>query len=99
VNATAPNPVTNAEFTKALGRAVRRPTFLPSVPGFVLRTMLGEFAGVLLASQRAIPQALLDAGYKFEFANLDAALADILQPSNYDERPSLHRSQRVQAAI
>ena len=81
MNGTAPNPVTNRQFTRALGRVLRRPTFLPPVPGVVLRVMMGQFGSVLLTSQRAIPQAALDAGYEFQYAELEAALAAILRPS------------------
>jgi len=88
VNATAPQPVTNRDFTKALGRAVHRPTFLPPVPGLVLRTMLGEFAGVLLASQRVVPRALEKAGYQFRFPELQPALEDILHGQQYQNRPT-----------
>ncbi len=79
LNGTAPNPVTNKDFTKALGKAVHRPTFFPAVPGFVLRLALGEFAGVLLGSQRCVPKAALDAGYRFKFAEIEPALADIVK--------------------
>lgn len=79
INATAPNPVTNRDFTKALGRALRRPTVLPSVPGFVLRAAMGEFAGVLLGSQKAVPQAIQAAGYEFVHPQLDEALQKIFE--------------------
>ena len=78
INATAPNPVTNRQFTKALGKALRRPTILPSVPGVVLRLGMGEFASVLIASQKAIPGAAQTAGYEFVHSQLDEALQDIL---------------------
>lgn len=73
VNLTAPEPVTNAAFTSALGALVHRPTFL-SVPSFALRIALGEFAGDVLVSQRAVPSRLLDAGFRFEHADVTAAL-------------------------
>jgi len=73
VLAVSPSPVTNADFTRALGAALRRPTIFP-VPGFALRLLFGEFAGVLLGSQRARPQRLLDAGFTFDHADLDGAL-------------------------
>jgi uncharacterized protein (TIGR01777 family) len=94
-NATAPHPVTNYDFTKALGRAVHRPTFLPSVPGFVLRAVLGEFAGVLMGSQRAVPAALLAAGFKFQFPQLKDALDDILNGTAYDHRPQTAKRETV----
>jgi uncharacterized protein (TIGR01777 family) len=73
VLAVSPSPVTNADFTRALGAALRRPTVLP-VPGFALRLLFGDFADVLLGSQRARPQRLLDAGFTFDHADLDGAL-------------------------
>jgi uncharacterized protein (TIGR01777 family) len=78
VNATAPNPVTNGDFTKALGRAVKRPAFA-AVPPFALKLGLGEFAEEgLLFSQRAVPSALLEAGFEFSEPDLDEALARML---------------------
>ncbi len=75
VNLTGPAPVTNAEFTAALGRAVNRPTPLP-VPAFVIRTALGEFADEgLLTGQRAIPAALERAGFTFHHDTIGEALA------------------------
>ncbi len=79
MNGTAPNPVTNREFTKALGKAVHRPTFFPAVPGFVLNLALGEFAKVLLGSQRCVPRAALDAGYRFKFTEIEPALVDAVK--------------------
>ncbi len=80
VNATGPAPVTNAEFTAALGRAVNRPT--PAVvPGFVLRTVLGEFADEgALAGQRAIPAALERAGFEFHHNTIGEALSYATAP-------------------
>lgn len=77
VNATAPHPVTNREFTKALGRALHRPTIFPPVPGFMLKLMFGEFGSILLDSQRCRPEKLLQAGFTFRFPDLDAALSNI----------------------
>ncbi len=75
VNVTGPAPVTNAEFTAALGRALNRPTPL-QVPGFALRTLLGEFADEgLLGGQRAIPAALERAGFVFHHNTIGEALA------------------------
>lgn len=73
VNLTAPTPVTNAEFTKTLGAVLHRPTVLP-VPGFAARIALGEFAGEVLGGQRAVPSALLAAGYEFRRTDLAEAL-------------------------
>ena len=75
VNFTGPAPVTNSEFTTAMGRALNRPTPL-MVPGFALKTLLGEFAGEgLLGGQRAIPAALERAGYEFHHNTVGEALA------------------------
>jgi uncharacterized protein (TIGR01777 family) len=77
VNAVAPNPVRNSEFTKALGRAVHRPAFMPA-PYLGLRLVFGEFAQVLFASQRVIPRVALDTGFIFQFPDIDGALREIL---------------------
>ncbi|PND59090.1 TIGR01777 family protein [Mycobacterium sp. ENV421] len=75
VNFTGPAPVTNSEFTAALGRALNRPTPL-MVPGFALRTLLGEFADEgLIDGQRAIPAALERAGFVFHHNTIGEALA------------------------
>jgi uncharacterized protein len=77
-NGVAPNPVTNAEFTKALAAAVHRPALFP-VPGLALKLLFGEMAGVLLASQRVAPKAAQSAGFAFRFPQLAGALADVLK--------------------
>lgn len=78
VNLTSPNPVTNAQFTKALGKAVRRPTVFP-LPSSAARAMFGDMAQeALLTGQRALPARLLDAGLTFAHPDLDAALASAL---------------------
>jgi uncharacterized protein len=82
VNLTGPAPVTNAEFTAALGRTVNRPTPL-IVPGFALRTLLGEFAEEgLLGGQRAIPAALERAGFVFHHNTIGEALAFATAPKD-----------------
>ncbi len=74
VNMVAPHPVTNAEFTRALGRVLGRPTVLP-VPAFVLKTVFGEMADeTLLASTRVVPTRLEEAGYAFRHENVEDAL-------------------------
>jgi NAD dependent epimerase/dehydratase family enzyme len=78
VNGVAPNPVTNAEFTKALGTAVKRPTIFP-VPAFGLKVLFGEMSEVLLGSQRVAPKAAEAGGYRFQFHEVGAALADTLK--------------------
>jgi uncharacterized protein len=77
-NLTAPNPLTNKEFSKILGGALGRPSFMPA-PAFALRLAMGEVATILLDGQRAIPQALLDAGFKFQYPDLQPALTDLLR--------------------
>ena len=79
VNATAPNPVTNAEFTRTLGRVLRRPTVL-AVPALALRLLLGELAdGLLLSSTRVQPERLQRAGFEFRFPELEGALRHLLR--------------------
>jgi uncharacterized protein (TIGR01777 family) len=73
VNVTSPNPVTNADFTHALGRAVHRPTMLP-VPGIALRLALGEMATMLLQGQRVLPTVAQRVGYAWRQPELAAAL-------------------------
>jgi len=76
MNGTAPNPVTNATFTHALGRALHRPTIIP-VPTVALRAMLGEGADMLLHGQRVLPERTQILGYTFRFPDLDGALRAI----------------------
>lgn len=77
INVTAPQPVRQREFAQSLGRVLRRPAFLPA-PAFALRLALGEFSQELLSSKRVIPQRLQATDYRFRFAELEPALADIL---------------------
>jgi uncharacterized protein (TIGR01777 family) len=78
INATAPHPVTNAVFTKTLGKVLHRPTILP-VPAWQLRLLFGEMAdAILLQGQKVIPQRLLDLGFHFEYPQLEAALISIV---------------------
>jgi len=83
VNCTAPNPSTNREFTKALGRVLRRPTCLP-VPAFAIRMMLGEMGeDLLLASAKVIPRKLEESGYHFKQTEVEAAMrAALKRPEN-----------------
>lgn len=76
-NATAPNPVTNAEFTRALARALGRPAVLP-VPALALRLIFGELASALLGGQRAVPTRALAMGFRFDYPEIGAALASLL---------------------
>jgi hypothetical protein len=76
-NTVAPNPVTNAEFTKTLARVLGRPALMP-VPAPALRLVLGEFAQETLASARVIPGRLLETGYEFRYPELERALRHLL---------------------
>jgi hypothetical protein len=78
VNATAPNPVTNEEFTRELASALHRPAIFP-VPKFALHLLYGDMAQIVYASQRVIPEAALKAGYRFRFPALNGAILDILR--------------------
>jgi hypothetical protein len=73
-NATAPNPVTNAELTRALGAALGRPTFM-RVPPFVLRLQYGEGARVLVEGQKVLPERLTAEGFRFGYERIEQALA------------------------
>jgi len=78
VNSTAPNPVTNREFSHAIGRALGRPASVP-VPGFVLDLKFGsEFGKVLRGGQRVMPRRALDLGYQFRYPEIDGALKNLL---------------------
>ena len=78
-NGTSPNPVRNNQFTKAMGAALGRPTFM-FVPQTALRIAIGEFANFLFASQRVLPSAFENAGFTFQFPDIEPALADIVAP-------------------
>jgi hypothetical protein len=77
INAVSPNPVTNADFTHALGAALHRPAFFP-VPEIALRALYGEMAGILLDSQRAVPRAAQAAGFQFLHPDLAETLRGLL---------------------
>jgi len=79
VNIVAPNPARNADFTRTLARVLRRPAIFPA-PAFALRLMLGEMAdALLLSSQRVVPEKLTAGGFRFQFADLEAALRRALR--------------------
>jgi uncharacterized protein (TIGR01777 family) len=79
VNCTAPGPVRNKELTRAVAARLGRRVFPLSVPGFVIRLAMGEFGPVLLEGQRVGPSRLIESGFEFNYADLDSALADILE--------------------
>src|SRR3712207_5885545 len=76
VNATAPEPVTNKDFSRALGRALHRPAVAP-IPGFAIRTLYGDMAEVITEGQRAVPKRTLELGYRFRYTDLDEALKNV----------------------
>ncbi len=78
VNFTAPNPVRNRELAQALGKVMNRPALLPA-PGFMLRLILGEFGSILLEGQRVLPQKLLQAGFQFQYPEIEGALRQVIQ--------------------
>ena len=78
-NATAPEPATNADFSRALGAALKRPSWLP-VPGFALKIIVGEMAGpALLAGQRVVPRRAIETGFTFQFPEITAAMSDAVR--------------------
>jgi uncharacterized protein len=81
INCTSPNPLRNRELTKVLGEVLGKPTFLPSVPGFILKAVMGEFGDVLLKGQKVLPKKLIASGYSFRFLDIRQALSDLLSRS------------------
>jgi NAD dependent epimerase/dehydratase family enzyme len=73
----APNPVTNAELSRALGRVLRRPAVLP-VPALALRVLYGEMSLIVTTGQRALPERLKAVGHEFRFPDVEPALRDVL---------------------
>jgi uncharacterized protein (TIGR01777 family) len=80
-NCTSPEPVRNEKMTEMLGQVLGKPTFMPAVPEFVIRIILGEFGTVLVKGQKAMPRRLLDLGFQFRFPEIRGALEDLLKPS------------------
>jgi uncharacterized protein len=78
MNGTAPNPVTNAEFTVSLAAAVHRPAIFP-IPALAMKLLYGEMAQILFDSQRVLPKVAENMGFRFRFSQLSAALADLLK--------------------
>ncbi len=77
VNLTAPNPVTNQEFTSALARAMHRPALFPA-PGIALKIALGGFSSEILGSKKVMPQALTDAGFEWDYPHITSALTALV---------------------
>ena len=78
VNVTAPNPVTNQEFTSALARAMHRPALFPA-PALALKIVLGGFSSEVLGSKRVVPQVLQEAGFTWDYPHITEALAELIQ--------------------
>ena len=78
INASAPNPVTNKEFSRALGRALHRPAVAP-IPGLTIKAMYGEMAQIVLKGVRMVPGRIDELGYEFAHPDLDEALRDTLK--------------------
>ena len=78
-NAVAPNPVRQSELTKTIGHVIKKPIFLPNVPEFMLKLMLGGMSAVVLESQRVCSKKIQSIGFKFEYHELPAALNDLLK--------------------
>ncbi len=77
-NAVAPNPVTNKELTRQIARRLNRPLWLPGIPGFVLKLILGEMAEIVVEGQWASSQKIEESRYVFKYSNIKAALEDLL---------------------
>jgi uncharacterized protein len=78
-NGVSPYPVTNNEMTKAIGKVVGKPVFLPNIPKFMMKFILGEMHEILFSSQHVSARKLLDKGFQFQFASLDKALVNLLK--------------------
>ena len=78
-NAVAPNPVTNKELTHQIAKNLGKRIWLPNVPGFVLRILLGEMADIVLDGQRASAKKIESKGFNFTYPELDGALQDLLK--------------------
>jgi len=77
-NLTSPNPVTNGEFSRTLGRVMRRPAFF-RVPGFIIRALMGEMSSVVLEGRRVIPRKLTALDFEYEFPEIESALNDLIR--------------------
>jgi uncharacterized protein (TIGR01777 family) len=78
-NAVSPYPVTNKELTKAIAKQLNKPLFLPNIPKFLMKLLLGEMHEILFSSQNVSSRKLLDKGFQFKYAALDKALQDLLK--------------------
>lgn len=81
-NAVSPQHATNADLTKKIAKALKRPLFMPNVPAFILKILFGELANAILEGSRASSQKIQDAGFHFKFPDLKDALKDLLKKTN-----------------
>ena len=87
INCTSPTPVRNKELTRTLAEVLGKPAFLPAVPGFMLKLILGEFGNVLLKGQKVLPQKLVGLGFQFEFPELKEALQNLFGTNDPKKSP------------
>ncbi len=73
-NCAAPNPVTNSELIRALGKVLKKPVIFPFAPAFAIKILLGEFGNILLKGQRVVPKRLMESGFEFRYAVMNEAL-------------------------
>ena len=85
VNVCSPNPVRNRELARAIGKALHRPSFMPA-PGFMVKLVLGEFGSVILEGQRVVPRRLLDAGFVFQYPEIDKAVESVVRQEEEGRR-------------
>jgi hypothetical protein len=78
INAVSPNSISNKELTKIMARYLNRPLFLPNIPQFMMKLILGEMSILLFNNKKILPKRTIDLGFKFEFASINEALKDIL---------------------
>ena len=78
-NAVGPHPATNREMTKAIAKVLDKPLWLPPVPGFVLRIILGQMSEIVVNGRNVSSKKIEEAGYKFQFAELEPALKDLFK--------------------
>lgn len=81
-NALSPNSVTNKELTKAIAKTLKKPLFLPNIPEFVLKLILGEMSSLLFSSKKLSAQKIVDSGFRFQFTEIKEALADLYSQTN-----------------
>lgn len=93
-NAVSPTPVSNIEFTKALGKSIGRPTLFP-VPSFAIELLFGEMSEVVLSSQKVMPLRSLEIGFSFKFTNVQDALDNLLSPQGHDGAYVIEKCQWV----